>query len=113
MIPSYYRIKKFRKRLSVVSSAGSLIGWNMASLQMRFPIFVGETIPPFLNGLCSGSSVKSREKRSREPNLKLGGCPDVEVNRFNLADMCPHGPVNTRASDAQKHAAGESKLDRC
>lgn len=97
----------------MVFGAGLLVGWNMAGLQVRFPIFVGETIPPFLDGLYSGSSVKSRNKRLCEPNLKLDGCPHVEVDRFNLADMCSHGPVDTRASDAQKQAAGEKILDRC
>ena len=97
----------------MIFDGGSLIGWNMASLQVGFPIFIGETIPPLLNGLCSGSSVKSCNKRSCEPHLKLDGCPHVKVDGFNFADMCPHGPVNTRASDAQKYAAGERRLDRC
>ena len=97
----------------MVFSTGSLVGWNMASLQVRFPIFVGKTVPPFPNSLCSRSSVKCYNKRSCEPNLKLDGCPHVEVDRFNLADVCPHGPVDTRASDAQKHAAGERMLGSC
>jgi len=113
MIPSYYMTKEVREGSNMVFGAGSLVRWNMAGLQVRFPILVGETIPPFPNGLCSASSVKSSNNRSCEPNLKLDGCPHVEVDGFNLADMCPHGPVNTRASDAQKHATGERILDRC
>ena len=96
----------------MVFGAGLLVGWNMAGLQVRFPIFVGETIPPFLDGLYSGSSVKSRNKRLCEPNLKLDGCPHVEVDRFNLADVCAHGPVYTGAPDAQKDAAEERVLGR-
>ena len=87
-----------------------LIGWNMASLQMGFPIFVGEAIPPFLDGLCSQISVKSHNERSYEPDLKLNGCPRVEIDRFNFADVCSHGPVNARASNAQKYAPGKAIL---
>lgn len=93
---------------SVVCGVGSLIRRNVASLQVRFPIFVGETVPPFLDGLHSRSSVKSHGERLYESDLKLNGRPSVEIDRFNLADVCPHGPVNPRASDAQKHAAGET-----
>jgi hypothetical protein len=82
----------------------------VASLQVCFPIFVGETIPPLLDSLRSRSSVNSRDERLYEPDLKLNGRPSVEIDGFNLADVCPHGPVNPRASDAQKHAAGETVL---
>ena len=90
-------------------SISLLIGWDMASLQMGFPIFVSEAIPPLLDGLFSQISVKSHES-SYEPDLKLNGRPRVEIDRFNFADVCSHGPVNARASDAQKDAAGKAIL---
>ena len=83
----------------------------MAGLQMGFPIFIGEAIPPFLDGLYSQSLVKSHNEKPYEPDLKLNGRPRVEIDRFNFADMCSHGPVNSRASDAQKYAAGKTVLD--
>jgi len=82
----------------------------MAGLQMGFPVLVGEAIPPFLNGLRSRSSVKSRNERRYEPDLKLNGRPRVEIDRLDFADVCPHGPVDARASNAQKHAAGKTVL---
>jgi len=82
----------------------------MAGLQMGFPVFVGEAIPPFRDGLYSRGSAKFRNKGSYESNLELNGRPRVEINRFNFANVCSHRPVNTRASDAQKHAAGKKVL---
>jgi hypothetical protein len=38
------------------------------------------------------------------PDLKLHRRPCVEIDRLDLADVSSHGPVNARASDAQKHA---------
>ena len=90
-----------------------LIGRNVAGLQVSFPIFVSEAIPPFSNGLRSQSSVKSRGEGSHKPDLKLHRCPRVEIDRFDFADVCSHGPVNTRASDAQKHAAEWTVLADC
>ena len=49
----------------MVCVVGSLIGWDLASLQVRFPIFVRETIPPFLNGLHSKMSVRFYHRRLR------------------------------------------------
>ena len=94
-------------------SVNSLIGRNMAGLQMSFPIFVGEAIPPFLDGLNSPNSVKSHNERSYEPDLKLDGRPRIEIDRFNFANVCSHGPVDARASDAQEHATGKMVLAGC
>ena len=47
-----------------------------------------------------------------EPDLELNRCPCVEIDRFNLADVCAHGPVYTGAPDAQKDAAEERVLGR-
>ena len=90
----------------MVCSVNSLIGRNMTGLQMSFPIFVGEAIPPFLDSLHPRDSAKSHNKGSYEPDLKLNRRPRVEIDRFDFADVRSHRPVNTRASDAQKHATG-------
>ena len=51
--------------------------------------------------------VRSRNENSREPDLKLYGRPCIEINGFNFANVSSHGPVDTRAPDTQKHAAGD------
>lgn len=55
------------------------------------PIFEWTTFPKF---------SKSRNEGQYEPDLKLNGRPRVEIDRFDFADVCPHGPVDARASNA-------------
>lgn len=50
------------------------------------------------------SLVRLRNKSSFKPDLELQRCPYIEIDRLDLADVSSHGPVNTRASDAQKYA---------
>ena len=94
----------------MVCSVNSLIGRNMASLQVGFPKFIGEAISPFSNGLHYQNLVKSHNEKSLESDLKLDGRPRVEIDRFNFADVRSHGPVNTRASNTQKYTAGKTVL---
>lgn len=74
----------------------------MALFEMCFPVQVSKAIAPFLYVLPCMFMRLDGMRRGETTYIHLLGCPCVQIDRLDFADVGAHSTVNTRAANTQK-----------